>query len=114
MCQSEGDFTQPVINKIRDYFDGGAGKDIHSFISVPLFDCRDDDGTLGRVGAKGRSDVDDQHLIGVLNIHSNKVGLLSDAFEPFAEYYLTISPLCVLLTELVQAWKKLSAADVVD
>lgn len=98
-CRVHGDFTEQVLNEIKDYFDQGHGKDIRSFICMPLYGSCPIEDSAGVL-------VDKRLLVGVLNIHSDQTGLLSDENEPFAEYILTLAPFNVLLVELILSWQK--------
>lgn len=91
--------TEQVLNEIKDYFDQGHGKHIRSFICMPLYGSCPIEDSAGVL-------VDKRLLVGVLNIHSDQTGLLSDENEPFAEYILTLAPFNVLLVELILSWQK--------
>ena len=98
-CRKHGDFTEPVLDEIKQYFDHGDGQDIRSFICIPLYgSCavKASDGTI----------EDQDELVGVLNIHSDQTGLLSDENEPLDEYIFTIAPLAVLLVDLIRTWQQ--------
>lgn len=78
---TEGDFNKSIAAQIKGYFCNGMGKDIKSFCSFPL-------------------SCDGHEPIAVLNIHKNKVGLLSQK-DQFALYSKIMAPFLAMVAELV-------------
>ena len=82
-CEDHGDFTAHVKKQIKEYFSGNGGKQVASFLSIPLMTDR-----------KSKP-------IGVINIHKNGPMLLVDPkrllhFDPI------IRPYRHMLAKLVQ------------
>jgi hypothetical protein len=82
-CRDEGDFSQSVILEMEQYFNETARPWIRSFISIPL-----------------SSPSDDRPKRGVLNIHSNKTGLLQEK-EPSAHFVPLLRPFQSILLRLL-------------
>ena len=80
-CREKGDFAPSVVDKVKDYFATGAGKDIRSFVSTPLADeC------------------------GVLNIHADRTDLLGPQLVRREIFHALITPLLLTLGDLVAAF----------
>lgn len=92
-CREHGDFSPSVVSEIEDYFCGEAGQRVRSFASLPI---RRPDKTSS--------------LIGVLNIHANRTGLLrSIAIQlqggggaaPAEQFGFLVAPLLSILAQLL-------------
>lgn len=76
--EAQGSMDEKTKHDVRFYFSEGQGKDISSFVSMPLL---------------GLADAADDVPLGVLNLHSNHVGIagvkgaerLSPLLEPFRQ-----------------------------
>jgi hypothetical protein len=86
-CRSRGDFAPAVIDAIGKYFDSGAGKDIKSFISMPLFPPAATDGEPA------------SQTVGVLNLHCSQEGLL--ARRGAQRFVPMMAPFRAVVTQLV-------------
>lgn len=84
-CREKGDFSPSVCNAVDDYFNSNVGKNIRSFVSIPLYLSATDD-----------------KCIGVLNIHRNIEGMLNS--KENAEFFRPlIHPFVCLLKELIDS-----------
>ena len=77
----EGDFTESVKSKVRDYFESEDGKHIRSFLSMPI------------KTTNGES-------VAVLNIHANKKGLLAEESKSIL-YYETMKPFLLKIEQIM-------------
>lgn len=84
-CDKYADFTLQVKEELQEYFN--KNPNIRSFVSLPIF-----------------SDRKHEDPIAVLNIHSNKPGLLKGDGEPVAHFADLMSPFQVILTRLVSMY----------
>ncbi len=90
-CEDFGDFTAEIRGKLSHYFDTHE-KTIRSFISIPLF----------RPDADSADSVEEDP-IGVLNIHSSRVGLLREQGEPLTHFVAIVRPMQLILSKMVLA-----------
>jgi hypothetical protein len=81
----EGDFNDSIINELQDYFSNGKGKEIRSFVCLPIMNP-------------------EEKPIAVLNIHSNEAGLLTDD-RKFELFYDTMKPFLIFLEEMMRSKK---------
>ena len=84
-CRKSGDFSPSIIAELEAYFNSDEGRDIRSFVSIPL--------TLN----------EQSEPLGVLNIHSNMPDLLA-AREPERHLWPLFSPYQLVLTDLIEVW----------
>lgn len=91
-CEQHGDFTAAVRNRIRHHFTEGQGRNVRSFISIPLFGRMDDGGPDTASGA-----------IAVLNIHSDRVGMLKSSGTRGGQFVPILRPFLISLTKLIEA-----------
>ncbi|HEU0300487.1 MAG TPA: hypothetical protein VFR37_13550 [Longimicrobium sp.] len=87
-CVRECAFPEPVLNSLRDYF-RGAGHPVQSFVSLPLLTPNGD------------------APLGVLNVHSDRLGLL-EARPPDEKLHALLKPLLALVVDMLEL---LSAAE---
>jgi hypothetical protein len=87
-CEENGDFTQQVVQQIRDYF---ATSHVRAFVSIPLSD------TEGAVG-----DAEPHNPCAVLNIHATRGGLLRGESEPLAHFVQILRPFKRFIVELLR------------
>lgn len=79
-CRDEGDFPADVPGELADYFAGGRGADIGSFLSFYLdWDLSED--PFGPSGPQ-EAVADAYRPLGVLNVHSNNRSLLAGQSGP--------------------------------
>lgn len=81
-CVEKGDFAPSVVDAVAQYFEQGAGKDIRSFISRPLFS-------------------DDGRPIGVLNLHADRTNILGPATDRREIFQAVVTPLFLELGRAV-------------
>jgi hypothetical protein len=91
-CQEKGDFQPSVVGAVRKYFGDGDGASIRSLISRPLI-VKDD----------AMQDV----KIGVLNIQSNRPGILGDFAERLPIFQAMLTPILLELAEVMAEIVKL-------
>lgn len=107
-CADHVDVSKQVVKQIHDYFAGPAGTSVRSFIAIPLMcqpeSLRHDGATESLNDALEATEV----VLAVLNIHSNRPGLLSDEGEPLGEFTEIIGPFNVLIVELLQRLRQLA------
>jgi hypothetical protein len=96
-CERYGDFTHDVKSQLEHYFLKGAGTNVKSFMSVPLFPITED----------GSDDLE-QDPIAVLNLHADSTGMMKDERAPMIQFVAILRPLQVYLV------KSLSALDECD
>ena len=94
-CKEKGDFQPSVVGAVRKYFGDGDGADIRSLISRPLI-VKDDK----------MQDV----KIGVLNIQSNRPGILGDFAERLPIFQAMLTPILLELAEVMAEIVKLGPA----
>ena len=82
-CREYGDFTANVTEQIKSYFSSSEAENVKSFISLPL------------ISEEG------QDPVGVLNIHRDKPGLLTDEARG-THFALVIRPLQNMLIMLLE------------
>lgn len=85
-CDSEGDFTNAVKDELEDYF---RHAQFRSFLSIPLFATADATEQL------------DDDPIAILNIHSDRLGLLATANEPASHFVSIIRPFQLNLAKIL-------------
>ena len=89
-CDKYGDFTEDVKRQLEAYFNKNEGI-IRSFVSIPLFCSTDED--------EKKTDP-----IAILNIHSNRPGLLKEKGEPVIHFVAIIRPIQVIISKLLVAY----------
>ncbi len=86
-CEEYGDFTQQVVQQIRDYF---ATSHVRAFVSIPLSNTE----TIGNAGP--------HNPCAVLNIHATRRGLLRGESEPLAHFVQILRPFQRFIVELLR------------
>jgi len=115
-CQDQADFTAATISEIRAYFGSGPGKQIKSFISIPVC-VRTNEPKLASLPFGGLSikvgDDQHEHCLGVLNIHSPAQNILGGDGYPL--YVPIIEPFVAILAHLLEVYgNKLSSESTMD
>jgi hypothetical protein len=88
-CREKRALRPSVADALDDYFMDGAGRDVRSFVSIPIF----------RANAKAADDP-----IGVVNIHSDAVNMFKrEAFELFVPF---TAPYTLMLSRLIENFLK--------
>jgi len=82
-CRERGNFPPSVVEAVRDYFTAGEGGHIRSFISRPLLS-------------------NDGRPLGVLNLHSNRKGILGNADERLSAFLAMLTPLLLDLQSALE------------
>lgn len=86
----KADFTPSVCDKVKRYFESKEAQNVRSFASLPLMES-----------IKSLDDDSNELCpIGVLNIHSNKPGLIG-AEEPSTLFFLLMQPFLCLIYDLI-------------
>jgi len=83
--KEKGDFTENIANKIKEHFESEHGKTVKSFISFPI-----KSGSDNKVSA-------------VLNIHKNKIGILSNKMQQ-NHFEFILSPIMEILSEILNEY----------
>lgn len=92
-CHSIGAFTTETLNDLRTYLKSPTGREVASFLSLPLPDAP---GTRTPVG--------------VLNVHSDQPGLLRDR-KPEDSLFVLLQPALSLLGSFLSALREAEAAE---
>jgi hypothetical protein len=85
-CRDHGDFSESVCLEVDRYFGQELAKaGIRSFASIPL------------------ASIDDKFPIGVLNLHANRVGILTDPGAP-SQFFPLVRPFTALLADSLRKY----------
>lgn len=98
-CEEEGDFRPSVITDLNEYFLSPNGRAVQSFVSFPLHAGGLDDSMSNGITP-----------IGVLNIHSEKPGILRGGREDGNHFLPIMEPFLRLLGSLLSEWKRKKTA----
>ncbi len=105
-CDKRADLTKATISEIRRYFHQGAGKDVKSFISIPICTVVGNDApvsdTFGGLAMALNQGTNREECLAVLNIDSNCKKILGEnGYELFVPI---IEPFCQTLSLLLAAY----------
>jgi hypothetical protein len=92
-CETEGDFTQAVKANLEAYF---LASDFKSFFCIPLFSTPDPADAL-------------EEPIAILNIHCDRLGLLTHENEPASHFVSLVRPFQLNLGKVVRKIMELDA-----
>lgn len=94
-CRNKTGFRPTVADDLEAYFRSDAGQHVKSFVSVPIFSPSVTDGV-------------ELHVCGIINIHSNRTGILG---EEGPKLFLSLTaPYKLMLGALLARWNLLPSA----
>lgn len=102
-CRDNADFTAATISEIQSYFENGSGRQIKSFISVPICMIANEGlSPLPFGGLAAKNGDQEEYCLAVLNIHSQGENILGE--DGYSLFVPILEPFLNILSHLLEAY----------